>query len=191
LREGVDKQYGCIHYGPVSVDRAGPIPSYATLKDLALNSKAALKGTITGIDQGFGVFGPSSLIEIQVDEWLKKSDSVADRSLVYLIYPVAQFEAGGLRFCKDDKRWGSVPQLGDELLVFPYRVAIDASRQVLVPDPDGYEVILYRKQTEKLSLPSALKNDPDVIGVKSLETLKRLALGYIERAGAPMLPPSQ
>jgi hypothetical protein len=192
LREGTDKRYGCIYYGPSSIDHVGPIPSYATLKDLALNSKAALKGTITDIDHGFSVFGPSSLLEIQVDEWLKKSDKVTDRSFVYLVYPVAQFEAGGHRFCKaDDARWGNVPQVGDELLVFPYRVALDESRQVLLPDPDGYEVILFRKQTETLSLPKFLKNDPDTFGVKNLETLKSIALGYIEKAGAPKPPPAQ
>jgi hypothetical protein len=131
-REGADKQYGCIHYGPISMDRAGPIPPYASLKDLALHSKAALKGTVTGIDPGFSVFGPSSLLEIHVDEWLKKSDKIADRSVLYLVYPVAQFEAGDHRFCAtDDSRWGSVPEIGDEILMFPYRVAVDESRQVL------------------------------------------------------------
>jgi hypothetical protein len=177
LREGSYKQYGCVNYGPVDVDRAGPILPYSTLKDLALNSKAAIRGTITDIDQGFSFYGPSSLVEIQVDEWLKKkSDRIADQPFVYLVYPVAEFEAGGYRFCKTDARWGSKPQIGDEILFFPYRVAIDEARQVFLPDPDYYEVILYRKEKGALSLPRSLRNDPDVRGVKALEPLQKRAL---------------
>jgi hypothetical protein len=185
VREGAYKKYGCIHYGPVDVDRAGPIPSYKTLKNLALNSKVAIRGTITDIDHGFSFYGPSSLIEIRVDEWLKKSDRVADHSFVYLIYPVAEFEAGGYRFCKTDARWGSEPQVGDELLVFPYRVPVDEARQVFLPDPDGYEVILYRKGAGSLAVPKFLKDDPDVLGVNSIEALKKRALDHIEKADRP------
>jgi hypothetical protein len=188
LREGADKRYGCVYYGPVSVDRAGPIPPYATLKDLARNSRAAIRGTITDIDHGFSFIGPSSLVEIRVDEWLKKSksDRIADQPFVYLIYPVAEFEAGGHRFCKvDPLRWGSEPQIGDELLVFPYSVAIDEARQLFFPDPDGYEVILYRKGKGSFSLPKSLRNDPDVVGVKDIATLKRRALEYIEKTSGP------
>jgi hypothetical protein len=182
LREGTYKQYGCISYGPVDVDRAGPIPPYSTLKDLALNSKAAIRGTVTDIDHGFSFYGPSSLLEIRVDEWLKKkSERIADRPFVYLIYPVAEFEAGGYRFCKTDARWGSEPQVGDEILFFPYRVAIDDARQVFLPDPDYYEVILYRKEKGALSLPKSLKNDPDVLGVKDLEPLHKRARAHIEK----------
>jgi hypothetical protein len=184
LREGIYKQYGCIHYGPVAVDRAGPIPSYGTLKDLAQNSKAAIKGTITDIDHGFSFFGPSSLVEVRVDEWLKKkSDRIADQSFIYLVYPVAEFEAGGYRFCKTDTpQWGSEPQVGDEILFFPYRVPVDDARQVFLPDPDHYEVILYRKEKGTLSLPKSLNNDPDVLGVKDLGPLQKRALAHIEKA---------
>jgi hypothetical protein len=147
LRDGIYKQYGCIHYGPVNVDRAGPIPPHGTLKDLMRNSKGAIKGTVTDIDHGFSFFGPSTLVEIRVDEWLKKSGEIADQPYVYLIYPVADFEAGGYRFCKTDDRWGGEPQAGDEISVFPYRVPVDDAHRALLPDPEGYEVILYRKGT--------------------------------------------
>jgi hypothetical protein len=183
VREGIYKRYGCIHYGPVAIDRAGPIPGHGTLKALAQNSRAAVKGTITGIDHGFSVLGPGSLLEIRIDEWLKKSDRIADQPVLYLVYPVAEFEAGGYRFCKTDTpQWGSEPQIGDEILVFPYRVAIDDACQVLLPDPEGYEVILHRRGKNALSLSKSLRDDPDVVGVNDLGTLKKRALEYIEKA---------
>ena len=176
LREGVYKKRGCIYYGPVNIDRAGPIPPFRTLKDLALNSRAALRGSITAIDHGFSFYGPSSLLEIRVEEWLKKSDRVADQPVVYLVYPVAEFEAGGYRFCKEDARWGREPAVGDEILFFPYQVAVDAERRVFLPDPDAYEVILSRKGADNLSIPKFLRDDPDVLGVKEIEVLGRRAL---------------
>lgn len=182
VKEGIYKRYGCIHYGSVAVDRAGPVLRHGTLKALAQNSRAAIKGTITGIDHGFSVLGPGSLLEIRVDEWLKKSDRIADQPVLYLVYPVAEFEAGGYRFCKTDApQWGSEPQIGDEILVFPYRVAIDDARQVLLPDPDGDEVILQRRGKSALSLSKSLRDDPDVVGVNDLGTLKKRALEYIEK----------
>lgn len=180
LRDGTYKQYGCIHYGPVDVDRAGSIPPHGTLKELAQNSQAAIKGTVTDIDHGFSFFGPSALVEIRVEEWLKKSVRIADQPYIYLVYPVAEFEAGGYRFCKTDKRWGSEPQIGDEILVLPYRVAVDDARQVLLPNPDGYEVILYRKEAGRLSLPKLLENDPDVLGVKDIDILGQRVRSRIE-----------
>jgi hypothetical protein len=188
LRDGTYKQYGCIHYGPVDVDRAGSVPPHGTLKELAQNSRAAVKGIITDIDHGFSFFGPSALVEIRVEEWLKKSARIADQPYIYLVYPVADLEAGGYRFCKTDKRWGNEPQIGDEILVLPYRAAVDDARQVLLPDPDGYEVILYRKEAGRLSLPKFLENDPDVLGVKDIDILGQRVLSRIEAASESEAP---
>lgn len=182
IQNGDYQKYGCISFGAEEIDRAGAVIPHSTFKDLAHSAKAVLKGTVTGVTYGFSVYGPSSFLEIQVDDWLKKSEKIAGSSYVYLVYPVAEFKVGGYRFCKTDSpQWGREPKAGDQILLFPYQLPIDASGLVFLPDPEGYEVILGRKDDGSISLPKALKEDPDVLGVKDLEILRKRALEYIQK----------
>jgi hypothetical protein len=183
IQNGDYQKYGCISFGAVAIDRAGPIVPHSTFKDLTQSAKAALKGTVTSITYGFTVYGPSSLVEIQVDDWLKKSAKIASGSYVYLVYPVAEFKVGGYRFCKTDlPQWGREPKPGDQILLFPYQSPIDADGLVFLPDPNGYEVILARKDNTSISLPKALREDPDALGVRDLEILRKRALEYIQKS---------
>jgi hypothetical protein len=184
LQSGDYKKYGCLGWGPSVFDRAGPIIPHSTFKEIAQNSKSSLRGTVTDVVYGFSVFGPSSLLEIRVDEWLKRSDKTAARSYIYLVYPVAEFEVGGYRFCKKETpQWGGEPRAGDEILLFPYQSPVDDVGQVFLPDPDDYEVILKRQGQSIISAPKSLKDDPDLLGVKDLVTLRKRALEHIQKAG--------
>jgi hypothetical protein len=182
IQNGDYQKYGCISFGAVAVDRAGAIVPNSTFKDLTQSAKAVLKGTVTGVTYGFTVYGPSSLVEIQADDWLKKSAKIAGGTYVYLVYPVAEFKVGGYRFCKTDlPQWGKEPKLGDQILLFPYQPPIDADGRVFLPDLEGYEVILARKGDTSISLPKTLREDPDVLGVRELEVLRKRALEYIQK----------
>jgi hypothetical protein len=183
LRNGNDKKYGCFGWGPTVFDHAGPVIPHSTFKEMAQNSKSTLKGTVVAVFHGFSVLGPSALLEIRVDEWLKRSDEVADRPYTYVIYPVDEFESGGYRFCKKEtSQWGITPAVGDEILLLPYRSPVDDAGQVFFPDPDDYEVILKRQGQDGLSVPKAIKDDPDVLGIKDLGALRNRAFEHIRQA---------
>ena len=183
LQNGDYQKYGCISFGAEAVDRAGPINPHSTFKDIARNAKAVFKGTVTGVTYGFSLYGPSSFLEIQVDDWLRKPEGFSDSPYIYLVYPVADFKVGGYRFCKTDSpQWGKEPRPGDQILLFPYQSPVDANGQVFLPDPGGYEIILDRKDGE-VSVPQLLRKDPDILGVRSLEILRKRALEYIQKSG--------
>lgn len=187
IESGDYEKQGCIQTLEVSIDQPpGPVKARSTLGDLARNSIGILSGSVTGIDSGFGSYGtPALLLEIQVEERLKSSDKVADSPSVYFEYPVASFEAGGYRFCKKDSRWPEPPQIGDRVMLFPYRQPRDTADLVIVPLPDGFEMILQRKGDGPLIVPQALRNDPDLVGVKRLETVRERVTGHLEKSKAP------
>jgi hypothetical protein len=182
IESGDYQKTGCIHFGPVNFDRAGPVKLHSSLSDLAKNSIAILQGTVTDIDHGFTLFGPSLLLEIQVSERVKASGDFVGSEYVYLQYPVAQFEAGGYRFCKADSRWPAEPQIGDRVLVFPYQIAYDVNDLVISPDPDAYEVVLERANAKdkRLTVPRGLQDAADLIGVNDLDTVKRYVTEYLK-----------
>lgn len=187
IESGDYEKHGCIQTLEVSIDPPpGPVKARGTLGDLTRNSIAVIRGTVTDIDYGFGSYGtPALLLEVQVDERLKGSDKIADSPYVYFEYPVASFEAGGYRFCKKDSRWPEPPEIGDRMMLFPYRQPGDAAGQVIAPLPDGFEVILERKRDGTLILPKALRDDPDLIGVKRLETVRERAAEHLGKATEP------
>jgi hypothetical protein len=110
---------------------------------------------------------------------------MADAPYVYVEYPVASFEVGGYRFCKKDSRWPEPPETGDRVMVFPYMPPKDEAGQVVAPFPDGFEVILERKGDGGLSLPKALRDDRDLIGVKRLETVRERVAEHLKKLPEP------
>jgi hypothetical protein len=177
MKDGSYKPGGCLNFGPLSYDNAGAVQPRGSLKDLVQNSLGIIRGTVTGIDQGFGVGNPSLLLEVRVEEWLKRSKKIADSDFLYLPYPVAEFEVGGYRFCKTDPRWPEPPRIGDTVLLFPYRTPYDPADQVIVPDPDGFEVIIERG--EGLALPRQLKSLSDFRGIQSIDVIRERVLTHL------------
>lgn len=180
LEDGTYKKSGCVQFGAVNFDRAGPVKSHASLRDLTENSVGIVLGTVTAIDHGFSLFGPTSLLEIQAEK-LKRTRDFAESEYLYFQYPVAEFEVGGYRFCKTDSRWPAVPQIGDRLLIFSFQAPYDLSGQVISPDPEGFEIILERKKDKTLAIPRQLREDPDLVGVKNLDVVKKYTTEYLEK----------
>lgn len=180
IENGDYEKQGCIQTLEVSVDQTGPIKARRTLADLIGNSIAIIHGTVTAIDYGFGSYGtPALLLKIQVDERIKGTDKIADSPYLYFEYPVASFQAGGTRFCKKDRRWPEPPEIGDRVMFFPYREPGDLAGRVIVPFPDGFEMIFERNREEALILPKALQNAPDLAGVKGLEAVRERVRRFI------------
>lgn len=183
IESGDYQKQGCIQTLQVNVELPPDLGARGTLGDLARNSLAILRGTVTAIDQGFGSYGTAALLlEVQVDERVKGSVKIVDAPYVYVEYPVASFEAGGYRFCKKDSRWPEPPEIGDRLMLFPYMPPGDEGGQVIAPFPDAFEVIFERKRDGALALPKALRGASDLVDIKRLETMRERTLGHLESA---------
>lgn len=183
IESGDYEKQGCIQTLEVQIDPLpGPVKAKGTLEDLAKNSIDILYGTVTDIDSGFGSHGtPALLLEVEVAERIKHSAEIADSAYLYLEYPVANFEAGGYRFCKKDRRWPEPPGIGDRVMIFPYSPPVDEAGQVIAPSPDGFEVIGERKGAGALLMPQALRDLPDFTGVKQLDTVRERMAEHIQR----------
>lgn len=177
LKNRAYKSGECLSFGPLTSDHAGAVQPRASLKDLVENSLGIVRGTVTGVDQGFAVGNPGLLLEVRVDEWLKRSPKIADSDVLYLPYPVAEFEVGGYRFCKTDSRWPEPPRVGDRVLLLPYRTPYDTADQMIVPDPDGFEVILEREGG--IALPRQLKGLPDLLSARSLDVIRERVMVHL------------
>lgn len=184
LQDGTYGRKGCFQFGAVNFDRAGPLKPHASLRDLTQNSVGIIVGTVTAIDHGFSLFGPSLLLEVQAEQ-IKRGPAFAASGSLYFQYPVAEFEIGGYRFCKTDARWPAEPEIGDRLLSFSYQAPYDFAGQVISPDPDGFEIILERKKGGALAIPRKLRNDPDLMDAKDLATVRKYTTEYLEKIKAP------
>ena len=184
IESGEYQKQGCIQTLEVEVDLPPDLKARGTFRDLTRNSQGILRGTVTDMDPGFGSYGsPALLLEVKVEERMKGSAHIADAPYIYFEYPVAAFEAGGYRFCKKDSRWPEPPELGDSVMLFPYLHPVDEAAQIIVPLPEGFEVMFERRRNGVLNIPKALQNDPDLIGVKRLETVRERTSEQLKAAG--------
>lgn len=149
--------------------RENPKPN-STLFDLATNSQSILRGTIRGVDLGFGFGLPASLLSVEVSEVIH---GPVRRFPFYVHYPVAHFRIGPFHFCNGDR--GYEPQPGDGILLFDYMGTMDRDDVLYAPQ---LEEIFFQSQDGVLILPSKLKEAPDLKTVRTLdEVVHRLKTG--------------
>jgi hypothetical protein len=124
LQGAIERSKGaeCISEGTLRKEIVGAGVANS-LAELAQNSVAAFSGTLINRVAGFADGDPATLLQVRVDKVLKSSPQFSIRNsgdLLYVAYPVAEFQAGNLKFCKsDDTLLREIPKVGDKILVFP------------------------------------------------------------------------
>lgn len=150
-----------------SNDDRGGIGDTSTLSSLIARSRSILRGSIRTVDFGFDGGVPGSLLSVQVSETIKGSPP---SGLLYVLYPVARFRIGPLRFCNASK--GFEPRPGDEILLFDFTGPVDRDDVLFAP---RLQQILFESRNGVLFLPPNLKENSDLRAARGLDELvKRL-----------------
>lgn len=145
----------------MNVDDRGDFVSGATLEHLTTHSQMIVRGTIHTVDPGFSFGAPISLLGVEVLQVLKGS---SPKSPMYISYPVARFRIGPFSFCNLEK--GFEPHPGDEILLFAYSGTVDRDDILYTPRLDQ---MLFQGKNGTLSLPSPLKDTPQVKTARTLD----------------------
>lgn len=159
----------CIELGPTYTDLRQGVVIPHDLDDLTANSLAILRGTVTARGGGFFAGRAGLLLEVEVSETLKRSERFWHGDRVWVYYPVGEFRLGEARICKSDPRWPAPPEVGDPILLFPQAAPYDNAGLTILPDSDGFEVLL--EQGDGVFVPQRLANDGRVVGARSLDEI--------------------
>jgi hypothetical protein len=152
------------------------------LEDLARNSVAAFAGTLIDRAVGFADGDPATLLQIRVDKILKSSPQFSIKDvgdLLYIAYPVAEFQVKGLRFCKSDESLlREIPAVGAKILVFPMSGPLNEGRNMVYLRS---QEMFVQKAGGGLDVPPRWRKDPKIN--------KASTLGEVESVLKADLPP--
>jgi hypothetical protein len=106
---------GCVRVQEAYVDYINA-PSRRNLVEAIANADFVMETRVTNREYGFLDGVPGQLLCLKPASTLK--GAVAEAYPRYFVFvPVADFEVGGVHFCKTDVRYGAAPAIGDTLFV--------------------------------------------------------------------------
>lgn len=117
---------------------------------------------------GFYLGEPNTLLTVSVDRMLRSSGDFAKGKVFYVIYPYARFSIGEVNFCKGDTDYPYRPEVGDSIMVFPFRAGRDKSGQLVLAQPQE----LFFERSGRVTVPRKLerKGEGDLKSLDALES---------------------
>ena len=176
-----NKNAECVSVGTLRKEIVGAGVANS-LEDLAHNSVAAFAGTLTDRAVGFADGDPATLLQLRIDKIFKTSPQFSIKragDLLYIAYPVAEFQVKGLKFCKSDgSLLAEVPKVGDKVLVFPMSGPLNEGRNMIYLYS---QEMFVQKAGGDLGVPPRWRKDPKIN--------KASTLGEVESMLKAGLPP--
>ena len=176
LRGAIERNKGadCISEGTLRKEVIGAGVAN-NLADLARNSVAAYSGTLINRAAGFADGDPATLLEVRIDRILKSSPQFSIKGagdLLYVAYPVAEFQIKGLKFCKsDDSLLRGIPQIGDKVLVFPMSGPLNEDRNMMYLYS---QEMFVQKSGGDLGVPPRWRKDPQINKASTLREVESM-----------------
>ena len=132
---GIDPTTGdCLSFIGEPEYHRSPGKANSTLPELIESSLAIYTATVKEVHPGFFQGLAYSRLRVEVTERFRTSGEFAT-SILDVLYPTANFESTGRRFCTDT--WSRYrPSPGDRLLLFLLYPAIDAQRSLVYPSSE-------------------------------------------------------
>lgn len=168
-RRGPAESKACLELGPIITDLRPGTVLPQEFDDLVKNSLAILRGRVVGMEPGFFNTEAGLLLKVKIQDRLKSSDRFWNGPHVFVYYPRGDFRVGSTSICKRDPRWPVVPDLGDELLLFPHVSPIDPEGNTMDTDTSNFEVVL--EHAGGLVPPDRLRRDPVFQAFDTVEAL--------------------
>lgn len=160
---------GCLPLREVLISRIDP-PVREDISQAARTAGVVMLAQVTGLSPGFRLTEAGHLVRIRPAEVLKGKEKVT-LDEYYFFIPVGSFTVGEKRLCKIDQRYVSLPEVGQEVLLFAFG---PATKPYLDIRDDGGIVVL---RGDSFALPERYKSDPLIQGKsrdKLLEIIRRL-----------------
>lgn len=176
LRGAIERSKGakCISEGTLRKEIVGAKVAN-DLAELAHNSIAIFAGTLIQRAVGFADGDPATLLQVRVDEILKKSPQFSIRRVgdtLYVAYPVAEFQVKGLKFCKSDgSLLKEIPKVGDKILVFPMSGPLNEGRNMMYLYS---QEIFVQNADGGLEAPARWRQDPRIEKASTLDEIESM-----------------
>lgn len=143
---------GCLRLREVLISRIDP-PVREDISQAVRTADVVILAQVTGLAPGFRLTEAGHLVRVRPAEVLKGQEKVT-LDEYYFFFPVGSFTVGEKRICKIDERYPSLPEVGQEVLLFAFG---PATRPYLGIQDDGGIVVL---REDSLDVPERYKSDP-------------------------------
>ena len=121
-----------------------------TLDKLVRSSVAIISGVIIDSSQGFYSGRLGTLYQVSVNQVIKRFPAYPELETIFLFFPEARIEIGGLRLCATARRDFSKPEVGQNILWFESKV--DRAHSTFVsPRP---ELVVFEEAEGAVSFPA-------------------------------------
>jgi hypothetical protein len=138
--------------------------------DLRAYAHGIYLGQIDGLEPGFLLGIPGSLLSVRIDEMIKRSATVnTSDGHVLVFYPYARIPLRDGVACRADIAFPFRAQVGSRLVVFAYDDPIDQGSQLIVPE---HTEVIFESTDGSLAIPTLLKRDPVTSRLRSLNELR-------------------
>ncbi len=164
---------GCLPLREVLISRIDP-PVREDISQAARTAGVVMLAQVTGVAPGFRLTEAGHLVRVRPAEVLKGKEKVT-LDEYYFFMPVGSFTVGEKRLCKTDQRYPSLPEIGQEVLLFAFGAA---TRPYLNIQDDGGIVVLREKA---IDVPERYRSDPLTQG-KTRDELVEIVRKLAERA---------
>jgi hypothetical protein len=140
------------------------------LGGLLRSARGVYSATIADMSQGFFLGSPATVLKLEISEAWKTESGLAPKEL-FGVYPFARFAIGEGVFCSGVPGKLLQPKIGQRVIVFFTSKPVDRQQALFWVEPD---FLITERSDGGVSLPPALKNDPELFPVQSLDEAEEL-----------------
>lgn len=148
------------------------------LEGLVESARGIYSATISDVSQGFFLGSPASVLRLDLTETWKTDGTVPPGGELFAVYPFARFAIGKGVFCSGMPESAVQPEAGQRVIVFVTSDPLDKERSLVWTDP---EALIVEKAEGGVSMPRALKEDPELFPVQSFEEAVELLRRMLHR----------
>lgn len=149
------------------------------LSGLLRSARGVYSATVADLSQGFFLGSPATVLKLEITQDWKTEGGLAPKEL-FGVYPFARFAIGEGVFCSGVPGKLLQPKIGQRVIVFFTSKPVDRQQTLFWVEPD---FLIAERGDGGVSLPPALKDDPELFPVQSLEEAEELLRRALKRSG--------
>lgn len=171
-RSGTDPGEACAVWSTSTYDRING-GTRRSLGALVHSAKRIAAGRVVGLEQGFYLGHPGTLLQIEVTRAHGAGAGAPPPQTYLVFYQYAQVDVGGTLLCSRPERGDPPPGVGARVLIFESGTfpadAASGSRVALLPFPSDEELLFETRG--KVRVPGNLSDLPKELSFEALESM--------------------
>lgn len=151
---------------------------------LLRSAHGVYSATIAELSPGFFLGSPATVLKLEITQAWKAESGMAPAKELFGVYPFARFAIGEGVFCSGVPGRLPRPKIGQRVIVFITSKPLDRQQTLFWVEPN---YMIAERGDGGVSLPPALKDDPELFPVQSLDEAEELLRRATGRSGGKLV----